>query len=145
MTPAWLATPVILTILAIATVTDLRTRLVPAWLTFGGAAVGLIVASVFGWNALQSSIVGLVVGGLILLPFVLIGGFGLADALLLATIGAWCGWEFVLWTTWWTALAGAVLAIIARWRGRRTFPYVPAITIGVVLAIFSQQLLMITS
>lgn len=137
MTPSWIATPVILVILAFATVTDLRSRLVPAWLTFGGTAAGLIVAAVSGWNALQMSVLGLMVGGLILLPFVVAGGFGSADALLLATVGAWCGWEFVLWTAWWAALAGAVLAVAAHRRGQRTFPYVPAITIGVVITLFT--------
>lgn len=139
MTPGWIATPVVLTILAVATVTDLRTRLVPAWLTFGGTAAGLIVAAVSGWNALQVSLLGLLVGGLILFPFVVAGGFGLADALLLATIGAWCGWEFVLWTAWWAALAGAALAAVAHYRGQRTFPYVPAIMIGTVLAVLTMS------
>ncbi len=137
MTTGWIATPVIFAILAVATVTDLRTRLVPAWLTFGGIAAGLIVAAVSGWDALRMSLLGLVVGGLILLPFALFGGFGLADALLLATIGAWFGWQFVLWTAWWAALTGAGLAVVAHWRRQWTFPYVPAIAIGVVLAILS--------
>lgn len=133
-----LAAPVLAVVLVAATVTDLHRRRVPAVLTLGGASAGLLAAALDGRAALAASVVGLLVGGLLLLPFVVRGGFGAADALLLATIGAWQGWQFVLWTAWWTALAGAVLALVAAWRGRRVFPYVPAIAAGAALAALSR-------
>jgi hypothetical protein len=49
----------------------------------------------------------LVLGASLLLPFVDTGGFGGGDALVLGAVGAWRGWQFVLWTAWWAALAGA--------------------------------------
>ena len=128
------AVPVLATVLLAATVTDLRTRHVPGWLTFGAVGAAAFVAALTGADALRGSLVGLVVGGAILLPFVLRGGFGAADALLLAAIGAWLGWEFALLTAWRAALVGAALALVARCRGRRTFPYVPAIALGALLA-----------
>lgn len=79
------------TMLVIATFTDLRRREVPGCLTFGGIASGVIVAAMTGVNALVVSVLGLMVGGLIVFPFVLVGAFGAADALLLAAIGAWEG------------------------------------------------------
>jgi hypothetical protein len=48
----------------------------------------------------------LVLGASLLLPFVRTGGFG-GDALVLGAVGAWRGWQFVLWTARWAALAGA--------------------------------------
>ncbi|MGH2352027.1 MAG: prepilin peptidase, partial [Chloroflexota bacterium] len=75
------------------------------------------------------------VGGVLLLPLVFTGRFGGADALLLAAVGAWLGWRVAVATLWWGALAGAVLAIVALDRGRRSFPYVPAIAAGAVLAL----------
>lgn len=137
MIVAWgaLATPVVLVLLAIATTTDLRRRQVPAWVTFGGIVGGLLVAALSGWDALWLSLLGLAVGGLLLAPLVWRGGFGPADALLLAAIGAWQGWQFALWTAWWAALAGAALAVIAWRRGQRTFAYVPALALGAVLAL----------
>lgn len=133
--PVPLATLVIGVLLLIATVTDIRRREVPGWLTSGGIGAGLLVAAAHGPDVLLLSVIGLAVGGLLLLPFVILGGFGAADALLLAAIGAWQGWQFVLWTAWWAALAGAGLAIGAWRRGQRTFPYVPAIAIGAGLAL----------
>lgn len=136
MAPVPFATPVIMLLLAIASITDLRRRQVPTWITLGGSGAGLLVAAATGWEALQLSLVGLAVGGLLLLPFVLAGGFGGGDALLLATVGTWQGWQFVLWTAWWAALIGAGLALIAWSQGQRVFPYVPAVAVGAVLALF---------
>lgn len=126
---------VLIPLLAIATYTDLTGRRVPLWLTLGGIAAGLIVAATRGGPALQESALGLGVGVLALLPFVILKGFGGGDALLLGAIGVWQGWFFVLWALWWTALAGGVLALVAWWRKQRSFPYVPAIAIGTLIAL----------
>ena len=120
--------------LLVAVLTDLRTREVPGWLTFGGIASGVAVAAMNGVDALSVSLLGMMIGGSIMLPFVLIGAFGLADALLLAAIGAWKGPQFVLWTTWWTSFPGAVFATVAWCRRYPTFPYVPAVALGASLA-----------
>lgn len=133
--PFWPATPLVVGVLCIATWTDLRQREVPAWLSLGAIAGGLIAAAALGREALGAALLGLVVGVLPLAPFVALGAFGGADALLLAAVGTWEGWSFVLRALWWMALAGAVIALIARQRGLRTFPYVPAIVLGTVVAL----------
>ncbi len=61
---------------------------------------------------------------------------GAGDAVVLA-IGALGGWPFVLWAAWWGALAGAVLALVARWRGQRWFPYVPALAAGALITLLT--------
>ena len=138
MVPAWGATPFVLVLLLAATASDVRRRQVPAWLTFGGIGVGALAAACSGWDTLRVSLIGGLVGGLVLMPFVVIRAFGLADALLLAAVGAWYGAEFALRTAWWAALVGAVLAVIAYLRGDRTFPYVPAITLGLGVALLTR-------
>jgi prepilin signal peptidase PulO-like enzyme (type II secretory pathway) len=136
--PAPVAVLVIAIVMAISTVTDLRERRVPLWLTAGSITAGLLVAGMMGGatgGPLRMSVIGLVVGVLILLPFVLLGGIGAGDALLLGVVGTWLGWTFVLWTTWWASLAGGALALVALWRKQRTFPYVPALAIGAIGAL----------
>ena len=124
--------------MAIATVTDLRERRVPLWLTLGGIAGGLAVAALGGVERLGQAAIGLAVGGLLLAPFIAIGalrgeeGIGIGDALLLAVVGTWLGWAFVLSTAWWGSLAGGVLAVVALLRKQRAFPYVPALALGAV-------------
>lgn len=135
--PAELARIVVGMILTVATFTDLRERRVPLWLTFGGSAAGLVVAAMAGGTIFWLSLLGLVVGLLVLAPFVICGGIGGADALLLGTIGAWLGWSLVLWTAWWAAVVGACVALIARGRGQKTFPYVPAIAVGMAIALLT--------
>ena len=76
-------------LLLVAAFTDLRTREVPGWLTFGGISSGVAVAAMNGVDALFASLLGTMIGGSIVLPFVLIGAFGAADVLLLAAIGIW--------------------------------------------------------
>ncbi len=133
--PTWVCTTFLLATLGIATVTDVRSRKVPRWVTVGSIALGLLVAGFGGPDALLHSVLGLLVGGLLLLPFVLLGGFGLADALLLGAVGAWQGWQFLLHAAWWMALVGGVLAVVAWRKSKSGFPYVPAVTIGTVLAL----------
>src|SRR5688572_29386180 len=48
-------------VLLIATLTDLRTRQVPGWLTFGGISSGVAVAAMNGVDALFASLLGTIV------------------------------------------------------------------------------------
>ena len=122
-----LAWGILLALLAAATVCDLRTRLVPLWLTGGGIAAGVLAAAWAGPPALLGSLAGAAVGGLVFLPFVWRGWLGGADALLLAAVGAWQGWRVALWAAWWTALAGAALALaVWGWRAHRSRRGTPA-------------------
>jgi Flp pilus assembly protein protease CpaA len=140
--PFWPATPLLFAILALATWTDLRRREVPAWLSLGSIVGGLTVGLILGRGAPAAAFLGLVVGVVPLSPFVALGAFGGADLLLLAAIGTWEGWAFVLRVIWWMAMAGAVLAVIAWRRGSRTFPYVPAIAFGTLAALAFPLLLL---
>jgi len=134
MSPRGIAPIVIGLVLVIATTTDLRRREVPLWLTLGAIGSGIALSATRGPDHLDLSLVGFLTGFIPTIPFVFLGSFGAADALLLASIGVWEGWRFVLATLWWTALAGAVLALLARRRGQQSFAYVPAIVVGTVLA-----------
>jgi Flp pilus assembly protein protease CpaA len=116
-----LAWGILLALLAAATVCDLRTRLVPLWLTGGGIAAGVLAAAWAGPPALLGSLAGAAVGALVFLPFVWRGWLGGADALLLAAVGAWQGWRVALWAAWWTALMGAALALaVWGWRAHQS-------------------------
>ncbi|HLG72489.1 MAG TPA: prepilin peptidase [Chloroflexota bacterium] len=113
---------------------DVRTRRVPAWLTVILLLAGLALAARPGGSGIGQSLAGIAVG-LLTLPFVLLGGLGAADALLLAGVGSWEGWSLALRTACWTAVAGGLIALGLRfWRGKHDFAYVPAIAIGFAVA-----------
>jgi Flp pilus assembly protein protease CpaA len=121
-------------VLLVATITDLRRRQVPLWLSLGFIASGVALGILRGPDVLAMSLLGLVVGTLPVLPFAVLGGFGGADLLLLGAVGACEGWHFVLLAECWTALAGAALALAALWRRQTSVPYVPAILVGTACA-----------
>jgi prepilin peptidase CpaA len=89
----------------IAGVTDLRSRRIPNWLTVPGAGLGIVLNGIFGgWAGLKSSLLGLGLGLLILLPFVLLRSLGAGDWKLAGALGAFVGWDLLI-----TLLLGSVL------------------------------------
>lgn len=141
------------TLLAGSLFYDLRERRIPNFLTLPSLAIGLVLqALLFGREGLMASFLGLGLGLLILFPFFAGSKFGGGDVKLLAAIGALRGFSFI----WRAALLGAVsggfLALIAlvyhrelsyvtlgiitggSYRTQRTYPYSPAIALGVLLA-----------
>ncbi len=134
ITPTLVERAIVALVLLVATVSDIRRRQVPLWLSIGFIASGLGVGAFRGPDGLVTSLTGLAVGTMPVAPFVVLGGFGAADLLLLGAIGAWEGWHFVLLAEVWTALVGAALALVARYRHQISIPYVPAILIGTALA-----------
>lgn len=103
---------VALAIAACACVTDIRSRRIPNFLTFGGALAGVLFSGVTGsTHGLFMSTAGWVVGLMVyLLPFVL-GGLGAGDVKLVAALGAWLGPSEVAWLALYAGVAGGVGAL----------------------------------
>lgn len=77
---------------AIAGYTDLRQRRIPNWLTVSGAVAGIAVNAIpGGWNGFKTSLLGLGLGLLLLLPFVLLRSLGAGDWKLAGALGACVG------------------------------------------------------
>ena len=101
------------TLLALACVTDLRTRRIPNVLTFSAAAGAVLFhLATGGWQAAGWSIVGLFVGALLFLPMFALRGMGAGDVKLLAAVGAWLGPGQVAMVALATSLVGGVMAIV---------------------------------
>lgn len=103
---------ILLTILAAATVTDLRSRRIPNLLTVPAMVLGLALhAATGGWGGLLLALGGLGLGlGLMLVPF-LFGVMGAGDVKLMAAAGAFLGAGAVLKAFVFTSLAGGVYAL----------------------------------
>ena len=97
----------------VACVTDLRDGRIPNALTFSSLAVAFVVHGFLpqGEGFIHAAL-GLVAGGAIFFPFFALGGMGAGDVKLMAALGAWLGWQPVLFTAMYGAAAGGVLAII---------------------------------
>jgi prepilin peptidase CpaA len=121
----------ILLLALIAVVYDLRTREVPDWISLAILACA-IVAAAFGYGNVQwfGLFAGCTLGFLCSMPVFCLGGFGGADVKLLAAFGAVLGPVHFFCMFFWTAMAGAILASISMFCGKRDFAYIPAIVIG---------------
>lgn len=105
---------------SVSALVDLRTRRVPNALTFGIAALGLLLA---GFHVTGSSVGaamgGLLVGLLLMLPGHVIGATGAGDVKLLAALGTLLGPAGTAVAFVYTLMAGGVLVlIVAARRGR---------------------------
>lgn len=65
-----------------------------------------------GWSGLGSACLGLLAGGLIFSPAFYFGGLGAGDLKLMAVIGAFLGWVFVINAAVYTALLGGMAAVV---------------------------------
>jgi prepilin peptidase CpaA len=114
---AWWPT---LIVLAVATVTDLRSRRIPNWLVLPFLAAGIAIAPWRHdwpgvrqgfWHGLGQSVAGL---GLALLIYGILfwmGGMGAGDVKLCAAIGAWIGPGQLFIALVITGMAGGVLVL----------------------------------
>jgi prepilin peptidase CpaA len=101
------------TLLAVACVSDLRTRRIPNVLTVSAAGAALLFHLVSGgWSAVGWSLAGLAVGALLFFPMFALRGMGAGDVKLLAALGAWLGPGQVATVALATSIAGGVIAVV---------------------------------
>ena len=110
----------LLTVLAIASVADLRDRRIPNALTFPAVALGLVLNGVFfGFDGLRESAQGAGLGLAMLFGLFVLRWMGAGDVKLMAAVGAIKGPDFVFYACLWSAVFGAVLALAGLARSRR--------------------------
>lgn len=116
----------VLTGLVLGTFVDFEHLIIPDRVTLGGIVCGLacsaLVPSLHGadsiWSSLTASIIGAAAGGGLLWGVAMLGEFifkkeamGLGDVKLMGAIGAFFGWEAVLFTVMVSSLAGSIIGI----------------------------------
>lgn len=141
-----------------ATVTDLRSRTIPNWLSASALLIGLAAHSYLdGWSGAADASLGVLIGFAVFLIFYLLGGMGGGDVKLMAAFGAILGREQILTAAIMTAFAGGLMALAylafkklrrAMRQERRaedeldrkdSMPYAPAILMGVLLSFLSEE------
>jgi prepilin peptidase CpaA len=106
---AWWPTVIVL---AIAVLTDMRSRRIPNWLVFPFLLSGVAVSSwLFGWHGLGQSMLGIGVGSLLFGVIAFKGGMGMGDVKLCAAIGAWVGARQLVLALVLTGIVGGIMAV----------------------------------
>lgn len=133
-----------------AIVDDLRRRAISNWIPLGALSGGLVCQVLAkGWWGLAAAGLGTAAGFGVFLVFYLLGGMGGGDIKLMAGFGALLGASRLVQAALWTAIAGALLAVVIigyGWLRSRVFnrskaetpatiPYAPAIAVGVWMAL----------
>jgi len=105
---------------AMAGFTDWRSRRIPNWLTVSGALLGIAVnAALAGWPGIESSLLGMVLGLAVLLPFVLVRSLGAGDWKLIGAVGAFFGPRQLIVILFATILVAGVMALgLIVWKRR---------------------------
>lgn len=107
---AWWPT---LLVVAMATVTDLRSRRIPNWLVLPFLGAGLLVSVwLHGWHGAVHGLEGMALGLVLFGALFLAGGMGAGDVKLCAAIGAWIGPQQLFLALIFTALAGGLMALV---------------------------------
>jgi Flp pilus assembly protein protease CpaA len=114
--------------LAIVTVVDLRSRLIPDLVTLPALAYAVVIATIRQGPAglLEAAAGALVGGGVVLLAAMLTrGGFGGGDVKLVAVVGAAVGWKAALAVLALSQLVGGAIALglLATHRANRKSPF----------------------
>ena len=118
----------------VATVYDIRSRVIPDWIAASLlACAALGIATDLSGLTWMNYVYGAALGFALMFPLYALGGFGGGDLKLVVAIGAALGPWALLSVLFWVAVSGGLLAIVALVRGRRNLAYVPAIACGLLL------------
>ena len=103
----------ILTLLAMATVTDIRSRRIPNWLVIPFLAAGIVVNTAgHGMKGLDRSIGGIALAGAVTGILCWLRGMGMGDLKLCAAVGGWIGPAQLGVALVATGIAGGALALV---------------------------------
>ena len=106
---AWWPTVIVV---AVASITDLRSRRIPNWLVLPFLVAGVIASSMLhGWHGVAQSVEGITVGATIYGLLHYMGGMGMGDVKLAAAIGAWIGPSQLFFALFVTAIVGGIMAL----------------------------------
>ncbi len=142
----WLAEFLLLYVLLGIAVTDVREYIIPDTFSLGGLIAGLGVSFLPGGIEPVGAVIGALIGGGTLYGVALAGRFvfkkeamGGGDIKMLAMIGAFCGWQGVLFTVFAGSLAGSLIFGFINYvlKKERLVPFGLFLALGAALYVFA--------
>ena len=126
---------------------DLEHMIIPDVISIPGIIVGFLISFISTHVTWTESLLGIVIGGGILYLVALLfeflmkkEGMGGGDVKLLAMIGAWLGWNSIIFVILASSLIGSVLGTISLLLSRKglsaKIPFGPFLALGAILYVF---------
>lgn len=109
-------------VLVVAVLFDVSRRRIPNWVTVGGVVAALVVRGFLGGGALWAGLLGMGVGLFLGLVLFAVGAMGAGDGKLLATVGAFLGFDVFVLALPLIGLAGGGLALLMSARNGTLVP-----------------------
>ena len=132
----------LISLLLVASYTDIKYRKIPNILTYTGICSGLIFSVILSNSTtLQSSILGLITGFFLLLPLYIKNGVAAGDIKLLAMCGTYVGFPAILIAVLLSAVFGGLYALFTLLYFKffqpthlapKHIPFAPSITCGII-------------
>jgi len=132
----------LLSSLVVISFIDYKYMIIPNVITYSGVIIGLLYAIIFDYINIVDSLLGIFIPALLLLIVALIfkGGMGMGDVKLVAMLGAFLGYKYILASIFIGSVFGSVIGLAFMGLGlieRKTrIPFGPFICLGAMLMIF---------
>lgn len=134
---------------------DLENFILPDVITLPGIAVGLLVQPLLSWSTLVEALVGVVGGSLALYAVGWIWelvrgvwGMGIGDVKMIAMVGAFLGWQGVVFTLFVGSMSGAAvglgLLVAGRLNQEAKLPFGVFLAFGALVHLFFGRAIIIT-
>ena len=133
--------------LVVITFIDLDHRLIPDVISLTGIVIGFLLALLGITIGIWNSLIGIAVGGgslyLVAIAYEAVTkreGMGGGDVKLLAMIGAWLGWQAVLFTLFFSSLLGSLIGgsvmMLKKEDGKYAIPFGPFLALAALAYVF---------
>jgi leader peptidase (prepilin peptidase)/N-methyltransferase len=145
-----LATPTyfaFIAVLIVITFIDIDHQIIPDILSLPGIPIFFVAGLWTGQTAWQDALIGIVLGGgsllLVAQTYRLMtgkDGMGMGDVKLLAMIGAFIGWQGVIFTIFFSSVVGTIVGLVLMMRSggslKTKLPFGPFLALGAVAYVF---------
>lgn len=126
---------------------DIRHQIIPDIISLPGIVLGFLFSLISPTLSWQSSLIGLLAGGGVLYAVAFFyfllrraDGMGGGDIKLLAMIGAWLGWQSLLFVIFASSFSGSIVGLIAmqyqKKGGRTRIPFGPFLSLAALVYMF---------